>query len=114
MSIDRGVRFPPSGPKIASPSLEPSENAARRESPAPGGKRTASWETATMMQTIRCLRSERDITVVLVEHDMTALMGLSDYVFAISFGKKIAEGLPEEIVRNEHVIDAYLGTQQED
>jgi hypothetical protein len=49
-SRERGVRFPPSGPKTASPSREPSENVARRESPAPGGKMPASREAATSMQ----------------------------------------------------------------
>jgi branched-chain amino acid transport system ATP-binding protein len=52
-------------------------------------------------------------TVLLVEHNMRAVMGLCDRVVVINFGCKIAEGLPEEIKRNKDVIEAYLGTSQD-
>jgi len=52
--------------------------------------------------------------VVLVEHDMRAVMRLSDRIVVISFGSKIAEGTPDEIQRNEKVIEAYLGREDDE
>jgi len=60
---------------------------------------------------IRKIRDDWDITVLLVEHDMRAVMGLCDELTVISFGKKLAEGKPEEIRRNKDVIEAYLGKE---
>jgi ABC-type branched-subunit amino acid transport system ATPase component len=56
----------------------------------------------------------RGVTVVLVEHDMRAVMRLSDRIVVISFGSKIAEGTPDEIQRNEKVIEAYLGREDDE
>lgn len=55
--------------------------------------------------------SERGITVFLIEHIMQAIMSLSDLIVVIHYGKKIAEGKPEEIASNEQVIKAYLGEE---
>lgn len=66
-------------------------------------------ETAEMMQTIRKLRDEMNITIILIEHVMQAIMGLSEYIIVLNTGQKIAEGKPEEIVKNPLVIEAYLG-----
>ncbi|MCX5569921.1 ABC transporter ATP-binding protein [Kaistia nematophila] len=63
----------------------------------------------TMVEGIR----RRGITVLLVEHDMRAVMRISDRIVVISFGSKIAEGTPEEIRANEAVIEAYLGQDDE-
>lgn len=68
-------------------------------------------ETQTMISLIRQIR-DRGITIVLVEHDMKAVMDLCDRIAVLNYGQKITEGLPEEIRENKEVIEAYLGKER--
>jgi branched-chain amino acid transport system ATP-binding protein len=68
-------------------------------------------ETTEMVERIRRIR-ERGVTIVLVEHTMRVVMDVSDRITVLCYGRKIAEGMHQEIRGNREVIEAYLGKEE--
>src|SRR5258708_2362975 len=67
-------------------------------------------ETLEAVKYVRRLRDELNLTILLIEHKLTVTMGISDRIYVLDYGRKISEGLPEAVRRDEKVIAAYLGT----
>ena len=66
-------------------------------------------EKEDLISTIRGIRKDFGMSVLIVEHDMDLIMNISDDITVLNYGARIAHGVPEEIRNNEEVIEAYLG-----
>ena len=66
-------------------------------------------ESARLVEFMQQLRDEKGLTILLIEHDMKVVMGVSEHITVLDHGEKIAQGLPQEIRDNERVVEAYLG-----
>jgi branched-chain amino acid transport system ATP-binding protein len=80
------------------------------DEPAAGMNET---ETESLFGLIKKVQA-RGVTVLIIEHDMPLVMKLCDRITVLNFGKKLAEGTPEEIQNNQAVIEAYLGSEEDD
>lgn len=70
-------------------------------------------ETQELMELIKWMRDKFNLTILLIEHDMSLVMGVCERIYVLDYGQIIAEGVPQEIRNNKRVIEAYLGEEVE-
>ena len=71
-------------------------------------------ETADLVDMVKYIRDEFDLTVLLIEHDMKFVSNICDEITVLNFGKVIAQGSREEVLNNPDVIEAYIGKKEDD
>ena len=69
-------------------------------------------ESEEMVRLFLRICDEKDVCVLMIEHDMKVVMGVSQKIMVLNFGRKIACGAPREVLQNEEVVTAYLGHQK--
>ena len=71
-------------------------------------------ESEELNKLLRAIRSENDVSILLIEHDMSVVMGISDHIVVLDYGQKISDGTPHHVKSDPAVIRAYLGVDEEE